>query len=346
MNLKNFVLNAVAMLIVLATYSQRPPNSKYDCYTINLTSETESKHFPAPSTSIIVADERSDTMKAGYYYPGIKDINCQKICFEKGLTYQLSAFFNSDRRQPTLAPDKNVLACVKTLWFGNYDTIHYTEYVREERTRKLYLKIEFYRQDESCYQPLYRFDTTINLTTQVGIKPVDALRSALEASVRRLANTGLTSTGSACLTRPQIDSFNRRHHDYQILKGEVAEKGVYLSFEQFRDNKPQFTKFRRVFAPGKLDRLFVPGQNGKDSSIIAWAVSEGDKMFIQWNGNYYQMFRSGNNYDFYGSDFLYLPFRSTPQSWEVRGGHNNAREMDILAKRKPFQLDMATGKVY
>ena len=346
MNLKKIVLNAVAILIVLATHSQRPPNVKYDCYTIDLTSGTESIRIAAPYTSIIVADERSDTMKAGYYYPGIKDINCQKICFEKGLTHQLTAFFNSDRRQTTATPDRNVLACIKTLWFGNYDTIHYTEYVREERTRKLYLKIEFYRQDESCYQPLYRFDTTINLTSQVGIRPADALRSALEASVRRLTNTGLASSGSACLTRPQIDSFNRRHHGYAILKEEVAEKGVYLSFEQFRDNKPQYTKFRRVFATGKLDKLFVPGQNGKDSAIVAWAVSEGDKMFIQWNGNYFQMFRSGANYDFYGSDFLYLPFRSTPQSWEVRGGRNHARDVDLLAKRKPFQLDITTGKVY
>jgi hypothetical protein len=342
MNLRHILLLTVVILTASDLYSQRPPNKSYDCYDIELGTSGESHSPSIPYSSIIVADERPDTMKAGYYYSGLKDKGAQRVCFDKGLQYQVNSFYNA-RIQRNTGTANSILACVKKLWFGTYDTTDIKENKLPIRTRKLFLKIEFYENDRSCYYPLYRFDTTINMNEMPGKSPAFVLETALNASVRKMINNNINRQHTRCLSRHQIDSFNNTANTYPIQKEKVAKKGVYMSYIEFRNNEPAYTAFNVRYSKTG-DVVTIPSAD-RDSVINAWAISDGKKMYVRLGSNLFELFKSGDCYDFYGYDIYFQERRPNMYTTPIVV----LPLMAITAKgtpRKPFQVDIETGEIY
>ena len=132
-----------------------------------------------------------------------------------------------------------------------------------------------------------------------------------------------------------------------------------MEFEDFRQNKPAFTYFEIKFDKVS-DHLFVIGKRGFDSLIMdAWGYSDGERLYCQVMSNYFPLFRSGNNFDFYApKDFVVkTPLVPVPKMGGSSGSPVAGLIMlgagELLSmiktssiKLKPFQLDIETGKFY
>jgi len=322
--------------------AQVSPNSKYDCYGITLNGK-EVPGIKIPYRSLVINDERPDTLKAGYFYPGTNDKGIKKVCFTNRMTQQLSSFFDSQLQYESESGD-SIFACVRKIWFGSYDTTDVKENKLTLRTRKLALKIEFYKRSQDCYFPLYRFDSSINIPETLSRKPSEVLETALIASVRALEKNSYTNnTMLKCLSRQQIDSFNRISKSFPVLNEKMAKKGVYMTVEQFRNNAPAYTEFK-LKPGGRSDQLSINGMEGPRTKD-AWAVSTGEKMYVRMGANYFEIFKSGSTYDFYGFDTFFRAPSYNSRTTPLGVGLLNMITTKIT-DFKPFQLNLETGEIY
>lgn len=330
------------MIWNLFSFAQVRPSDKYDCYTLDLNKNNEAG-LKIPYHSINISDERPDTSKAGYLYPWENNKGVKKICFKNGMHEQLSSFFNS-YLQYNSESEISLLACVKNLWFGTYDTTDIKENKLTVRTKKLAIRIEFYKKDQNCYYPLYRFDSTFNMSEMPGKKPSAVLEMALVASLKRLEkNYYLNNSALKCLSGQQIDSFNNVSKNFPVLKEQIAKKGVYMTVGQFRSNLPAYTEFTLKLSRER-DELFVKGIEGP-SPINPWAVSTGEKMYIRLAQNYFQIFRSGYTYDFFGYDTFFSAPTSNPNTTPLGVTLLNLMTAKQTHSR-PYQVNLETGEIY
>ena len=345
MKIKLFLSLAFACLAASAYSQSISPNSRYSCYTLELTQKMQSV-VSLPYASITVVDKRPDTSKAGYYYAYSSDQNVRKVCFRKNMEAEVSSFMNSYINYNTDSANKKIYAYIKKIWFGTYDTTDLKENKITLRTRKLSIKIEFYLNDQSCFYPLYRFDSTYNLEDMPGKQPSFALETGLIASLRKLSiNIHVDTRKLQCLSRPQIDSFNAVSGNYPVLQETIAKKGVYMSLDQFRNNQPAYTKFRMRFRSSS-DDVIIPGsgKGAEDTVVKAWAVCDGEKMYFRINNNYFALFKSGATYDFYGFD---IHFKTSTGNRNTGLGIQMLTMMTSKAtKSKPLQVNLENGEVY
>lgn len=334
---------ALSFILAVSAYAQTSLNDIYDCYFIKL--EKSDKKAKIPFQAVIITDERPDTAKGGYYYPGDKDRGIRKICFENGARNQVSSFLDSymecDKQSET-----SVLICIKKIWFGTYDTTDIKENKLPLRTRKLILKFEIYLNNQTCYYPLYRFDSTFNMNRLPDRDPSYTLANALVASMRKLvAAIPSNYQNRQCLSRQQIDSFNSTHKLFPVLQEGIARKGVYMTLAQFKENQPAYKDFTIHFRKSE-DILFIPGKDIKDSLIKnAWGLCDGKKMYVKMGKNYFAISKSGSNYDFHGFDTFYKTSVSNPYTTPLGVWALNAAN-DKTNRSKPFQLNLETGEIY
>ncbi len=340
--MKQIFAVSVTLIFNLVSHTQQIPDAKYSYHVLELTGIRDAR-IALPFQSIVVSDERSDTLKAGYFYSGRNGKVIKKVCFKNGMTTQVSFFVNSYFQFNTESKS-SILACVKKMWFGTYDTTDIKENKLTVRSRKLIFRIEFYRKDQNCYYPLYRFDSTINMNGIIGNNLTSIVELALAASLKKLSRVGESnSLNLKCLSQRQIDSFNTISKRFPILKEKIAKKGVYMTVEEFRNNKPAYTDFSLKLGRGN-DQLSVKGIEGP-SAVKAWAVSDGEKMYIRMANNYFEIFRSGYTYDFYGFDVFF--HASAPNNRTTPLGITLLNLMTVKrTSSRPFQLDLESGEVY
>jgi hypothetical protein len=104
-------------------------------------------------------------------------------------------------------------------------------------------------------------------------------------------------------------------HSYRsipILK-ETPRKGVYLTFNQFKNNQPAFADFD-VSLSENADAIFVKGKILQDSAIIdAWGFSDGKNTYIRVNSNFFLLLKAADNFEFYSFEEIkkHTPFATT-----------------------------------
>lgn len=325
-----------------------------ECLTIDMDSAVFSPVASRPFSTIVVTDERFDRMKIGYFYtPRINRL--LKMCMKENTVKEVNIFLNNYfSAVPSPATD-SVFACLKKLWIKNDDP--YTD-PEDSKTYSysLQLKIEFYLKRASCFYPLYRFDSTLSLKGTSEKIPGMLIRQGLIASVRKLSSTHFSEKRPQCLSFRQIDSFNRTTRNIPILKGGYV-KGVYLTFSQFKNNRPAFEDYRIRFEE-RSDFLSVTGKVIRDSVLNdVWGFSDGTTMFIRNGRNFFPLFRAGDNFEFYAFNEITIdrPYGYTP-SYRPNDNAGNivtngvglllnsstTKSSDI----KLYRLDIETGKIY
>lgn len=315
--------------------------------------------YPATphTTSILVSDQRYDTtVMVGYFYRGYRD-RLSKICAEKSITQTVSSFLNHhfagifSRRKDT------VLMQLKKLWIEGEEGFICSD-MWTEAPYTLTIKMEFYLKKESCLYPLYRFDSVYRFKGNPEITADPLISQAIIASCSKLTNAVFAgNTNRKCLSWLQVDSFNKAGADIAILKDPAPQKGVYLNFNDFRNNRPAFTDFK-ISMDEWADIVTVKGKTLTDSTLIdAWEFSDGEKIFIRRNKNFFPLFQVAGNFAYYGFNKITLrrPLKYTPQL-VTRGNvidfisdRMNEWASSITFKSKDtrlFHLNMETGSLY
>jgi len=335
------------------------PNAKFACLPIEFTKKTNSSNVQLPINNLELIDARADTSKIGFFH---SPTNSQrmKLCLARGVKEEVGSFLNNYLKKNFTYSSLSLVLCMRKIWIGEYDTSVIVN--GNVKVKLVFLKAEFYLKESDCFYPLYRFDSSILVQKGNNEKIYGAIEDILIASLGKALDFNYSNfKNKNCFSKASIDSFNSARINFPIIAGEY-KKGVYLKFEDFRQNKPAFTDFE-VKMDKVSDHLFVKGKRAFDSLIMdAWGYNDGERSYCQVMNNYFPLFRCGNNFDLYApKDFIVktpLPIYgfSVPNS----SGSNSAVTGLILLgagellsmikassiKLRPFQLDIETGKFY
>ena len=356
-----FLLN-----IPFAVYSQK--KSKQDrkefklpseCFYTKFNSLTNANTFELPFGKIVLSDNRFDTTKFGYIYESKWDKDyklCLKTNFKDEATTLLNNYFSPNFSKT----DNIVFACIKNI--SNRLIIPELEQAgryKKRREYNFYLKIEFYLKKQSGYYPLYRFDSTIIYSWDSEKELSEQITSALIISTQKLSSQSTYKIeNSKTLSYEQIDSFNNVAKNIPLLKQEAAQRGLYLTFEQLKENEPAYTDFE-ISLSETADLLYVKGKNLKDSVISdSWGFSDGKTMFIRQGYNFFPLYKIGNNFEFYGYHNILtgsqpFPFSPTSGNTTMQGtaielGVKGIMSLIRVSNKdlQPYLLDMESGKIY
>jgi hypothetical protein len=274
--------------------------AKTQCSVVTIepaASKTRVSSFPFSHIKVI--DERINKSSSGYFHAR-QSGDIYKICHANNLNDEIHQFLIDYFSNSLDNSGDTLLVQVKKFWLRNYDVLNQDSYSRSVRNG-IDVRIEFYLRQGSCNYALYKFDSVIIQDGKSQEIAGRLMSKALLGSIQRLQQLSPGSIAKRrCISASQIDSFNSIYHNLPVFTEKVLRKGVYLTIGEFKNNKPSYEDFT-VALGTSADLIYVKGRNIKDSVITdALGFSDGNSMFIKMTGNFYPIYKCGDNFELYG----------------------------------------------
>jgi hypothetical protein len=332
------------------------PSNRVRCQSFELDIRSGKDSVPLPFSRIQLMDVRSDTSKYGYFRSPM-DPEQYKFCFKNGASNQLTNFVNGYLTHNLSSTSTDyVLMCLKRFWITKDDTTLVKQGLTRNRVRAL-LKAEFYLYSNNAFHPLFRCDTMVVRESTKRVPYAGLAEELLSAALERLKNMDYERAANArSITKEEIEQYYGRLHDLPSLTANSIAKGVFRTFEEFKQNRPSDTAFELKFEL-LADQLYVKDKNGAlQFERKVWGICDGQNVFIWLDNNFYQLFRHQNTWEFYG---IHRQQRQLVSSRGPAPSGNPAAAlitmgiMEILSTAKynerkinVYQVDMETGKVF
>lgn len=298
-----------------------------------------------PFKAIEVIDFRYDTTKIGY----IKQSGYAKIVFPESSSASLTRILNSCY-SINLKPDseKTLIILIKSLWLQE----GYLEMSPEDKIKHgtesnigtCVADIEAFSLTDSLLQPLIKIKDVF-MYAPFNFKHLeDFLLLPFDSLVRKTAsmNVGEVLQNRRPMSAETVRAAAMRRYDYPILR-EIPQKGVFLSFEAFKQNKPEYAEF--AIKESKLtDELYI--QNGNDEQLLTdyWGFFNGTDLYLKLGFSFFKMIRQNNSWDVFGSKFVQIKYNNNGFNSGGININSNSQRSKVVAK--PLQLNMETGKPY
>ncbi len=264
-------------------------------------------------------------------------------------------------------PDKSlpvVLMVIKKLWLSDELNLEdpstarrpFTGAVnRDVWTSGIDMKAEFYLKKGTDYYPLYRYDSTISLALTISENGPQFVERSLELSVQKLLQMDGRIAGVTARKKFSLEEINRHNEDafdLPVLKDPVLRPGVYLSFEEFKNNQPSIASFELV--RDKLTDVLYTRQANGTSCVArnAWGYCNGKNAFIRSADNFFLLQRSANAFYIFGAkNIRRVETGNTGAASYYPGNNGLSAPVYYTSSRtaiqlEPFQLDWSTGKLY
>ena len=298
-----------------------------------------------------VIDERPDTARIGLHFRYTWD-SYRQLTLGHPVREELAAYLDKHFARPD-AP-YTALIVLRKLWLSN---VYYFEEENPlnpdthlEKIR-LRLRAEVYAARDGVYTPLFRFDsvavTMTNSYSRWGYDLVGMLNDLADSA--SLVTTRKAGKGRS-LRLEEIEQFN--HSRFSILTDTsiVRTRGVYASFNEFRNNEPSIQDFLVREVKDKT-RLYIKNAAGEMTySPNAWGYCDGKDIFVMKDGILYRTWREGKGYYFYYEEDdgrhphhngAYVPPLSPYGEPPAHGIFGNSGKVDCI-----FAVDMDTGDIY
>ena len=363
------ILFIILALIWTVSFSQTDNQEEYtgpvlptDGQYFNLSPKANPIKHSLPFKNIIIIDSRLDNSTKIGYFNHQKDNKSKKICLSDDLNKVFTSFSNSYFNFNDTSTAGTIYAYIKNFRINVVNTVYSLEM---KSGYMVNLKAEFYLQKESCYFPLYRFDSTG--TGRIDFpKDVDEILSSwINAAFGKLRLTNTFNLQKkSCLFSNQVDSFNLAGRNHPLLSAKQYNKGIFMTIEEFRQNKPGITEFR-IERSDFIDRIYAKTKDKSDSVITdAFGYSDGKKIYIRYGSSFFTLLRSGDGFEFHGFDKKTVDelFKSSGggQLYSLNGWRTRAFNEDIQRglpgflglpeKKITLQVwhlfDIATGNIY
>lgn len=318
-----------------------------------------------PFSSLLVMDSRPDTSKVGY---GIKGGYYRKLVLKGSTASQIRQVLTQALNQKLdTSAQQSLLIVIKQLWLSELNTIEIPKrrgvhpgQTPTPQISQCKAKLEVYAQRQDGFVPLFRIDSIFgsgHTLLKDGEKLISAPFAYLLQKLTRLNYTKVAAA-TQTLTWNQITEFNKKQIHHPILTDSSNERGLYLSYSDFLNNKVTKKEFEVEF--GKLtDQLYLVEKNDKRLFMELWGFCDGKKLFIRQGKAFYELVRQGNTFGYLGANGVlpnsgrgngYIPIGSTPKETLVNtGAHTLTNALINLNDGnglKPFLLDIETGNSY
>jgi hypothetical protein len=346
-------LVATACVFAQELPQQLSPTNKSRNKVIALEEWRNDNTIAFPFSSIEIRDIRPDTTKLGFYR-STKDGKHYKYRFSNSANEHVAAFLNNHFRKNMDAGSPNHLVIyIKKLWLSEFDSTELDTHNTHLRNAWVYLTSEMYLANAASYHAIYRYDSVLYARKKNNYTSGGFIAGALLESLDRLSNVDFAKLNSRpVITQAQVDGFYRQ---YAIdVANNKPQRGVYLSFNDFKHNKPVYTDFEIRFE-AVADVVYVKDTDGQYyPKKNIWAISDGDKVFIRMAHNYFPLYNQQNTWEFYGSAaidtrFFRIPAitgAGSPMAMTTVSAAQFTNYEKQLVNMRAFQVDIENGKFY
>jgi hypothetical protein len=354
----------LVQLFTVLTVAQLPdsgylvsPSTRLSHTTISFVPEANSKDYRFPFSYIEVVDARLDSAKLGFHRPRMSKV-ALLYTTDSSLHHEASRLLNH-YFQRNLDPQSGnqLLVCIKKLWVTDFNRYELESDREMNLVMSLHLKAEIYLKSGENYFPARRIDTVISSNRLQKFAVDYFIQHALVMTVEDVQHADFGSiTKRRSIERRRIDSFNMAN-SYPLVQTVTPQKGVYLNFSEFKNNRPGYKEFDIKFEK-LLDVMYVKEVDGKFyAKKNVWGFYNGRNFFIRMGNNYFPLFRQQQTWEFFGSNSIrdrqintgtLLGNTAVPFAFGflVAGAAENIKVNSKLVRLRPFQLDMETGLFY
>ena len=288
-----------------------------------------------------VLDERADTSRIGIHtcVPDFGRNYDRQLVFDRSAAAELSGYLN--RRFARAGSSYTALVILRTLWLSDANYIR-AEYLRHperrlERTH-IRMKAELYAIRDGRYIPVLRFDTLQTAMKKRILQErspyfewganLALLLDELVDSASALAQDKVEASRSVNLD--DIREFNASRFHAPIDE-DLPARGVYASFEEFRNNTPSIQHFE-IKLENHERVLYIQESGATYYTHDVWGYCDGKDIYIMRDGVLCPAWKEGKAF--------YLPAAAaTAHSLtEIRGRDYKQRSI--------YFVDMDTGDIY
>ncbi len=166
----------------------------------------------------------------------------------------------------------------------------------------LKIKLEFYIKKVNDFIPAYRFDTSWTGDKAIIREGNSYIANALAAGLEKTTSIDWEKLLSSekKISWNDILEYNKQNINFPILHTQPS-KGVYLTFEDFRNNKVTYTDFKVSYGD-KGDFLYVKDRSNEETLFTdLWGYSDGKDIFVYSANNFFKLYRMGDSFKFYGA---------------------------------------------
>jgi hypothetical protein len=312
-----------------------------------------------PFSKFIVFDLRYDTSKLGYYKEGnhlVKLVpNLPSDTFwHKSLKPCLQFSSNSDIELHIV---------LKHLWIKSTDLSEETnnklKLDTDETNRainKVIAHIELFAFSANAYTPLLKLDTIMLLVKTKTEQPEALLALPIKVALEKFAQTSVDKKQPTAkkLDLSAFTSYQSKRFKKPVLTAETLKKGIYHSFAQFVDNRPDEQEFW-ISSDALTDELYVKAGAVQKMLDDLWGYSDGEKGYIKLGYNFFELVKAGNTFELWGSSGATIRNLglSRPSGHSLGSfAHSSLVGPHLKSKRttlnvfRPLQLNMDTGTEY
>ena len=357
----------------LSAASQQDLLSALPSVTIRIKASHDLAHTPNNSlfSHFEVIDERPDTARIGVH-TNMKTFRRpydRQLVFEQSAAPAVAAWLNNHFSRPG-AP-YTALIVLRALWLSD------ARYIREDLVRDpdrrfekthIRLKAEVYAVKDNRYLPVIRYDTlqaTKKMTYYASLQaPYSDWGKNLASILADLADSSSSVTtrrqdGNRRISLEDIRQFNTSRFEAPIGIDTMLTRGVYNSFEEFRNNAPSIRDFE-VKVEDDRRILYTREAGNSYYTHDAWGYCDGKDVYIMRDGVLYSAWREGKAFYFYRDiisrvnppDAEKNPAAKRNPAAAGLSTHSPAERDSVsdrhadYKRRYVYSVDMDTGTVY
>ena len=347
----NHVLLVIVLIEPLVLPAQKDEtlpikNSKESFYSF------ESIHYyrdhKLPFNQIVVLDKRFDTTKAGYTFDNLSN-KYSKIMLKRSWSEILNEYFSQN-----LDANSNqiLFIVIQSFWMQSGTR---AEVQRLNKTNNVYqadpdrggycaAELDIFVQADSSFHALFKIDTTFLSLSNFSKSKLDYFFFLPFDSMAMKLNSISVSqniSGKRKINLDEINGYYNNRFQIPVLQQTTPGKGIFISFQEFKENKPRITQFR--YKKGDLSDEVYMINNGKEQLVEKyWGFVDTSGLYIRLGLNFFKAVRQQNTYELLGFQHINV-YRnsqagtSTPDPLldRVFGSKN----------KKIFQVNMKTGKL-
>jgi hypothetical protein len=307
-----------------------------------------------PFSHFEVIDARADTLKIGIHADWLKlgASHNRQVILAGNAPSGIAGYLNA--RYATPDAPYAALIVLRTLWLSDAYYLHEGNHKDPDlamgRT-ELRVKVEIYAVKENVYKPLFRFDS-LQLSKKWSFNHIGQDLAAILDGMVDSAGIEVEKKWSKTrqLGMDDIRQFNQSRLNPPVVSDSALVKGVYASFEEFKNNAPSIQEYE-IKDEKYGSSLYLKEPGGQSYySHQAWGYCDGKKVYIMKDGALAAAWKYGKTWYFYSGidDYRndinaenYHPYMATPAGpgYPIDGP-------PVKMERHIFIVDMDSGNVY
>ena len=305
-----------------------------------------------PFQRIDVVDMRFDTSKLGYT---TKNAGFKTINLGEGVASGLRNWLQS-RFQSGKANGRELVLVLRHLWMNPVRKAELGHGENRDVTENHFIslcevRIDAFVKGSAGFQTLVRIDTVFESRSSLLYGASDLLQQPFDLLAEKISLLdidGIVATRRIISSEELLHQYKQRLNKPRI-ESDTMVKGIYLTFNDFLDNRVTAQDFV-VEKDAAGIHLAHPGGSEQRQIEKFWGFCDGNTHYIKIGHNFFQLYRDGNTYSFFGATTVSHRYHANTgaaiASVVIGTNYNNALQPSpsIVNILRPMQLDMETGK--